>query len=473
MTAAAFFDLDRTLLRGASGPVLSQAMRAVGVLGEKSLPGEDLVYRVFNAIGETRPSMLLARQGARFSAGQAADAVRSAGEKAAEILVGMVEPYALPIISEHKSAGRPVVLATTSPFDLVKPFADLLGLDDVVATRYAVDEEGRYSGSIDGFFVWNNGKLAAVRDWAERNGVDLAASWAYSDSVYDVPLLSAVAHPTVVNPDPRMRIAAAVRRWPVRWLDKPSGVPKLLGLEPAQVLQPFARPELIPYARFDIDGTDGIPRTGGCILVGNHRSYFDPMAMNLVAAAAKRPVRFLGKKEVFDAPIVGQLARAMGGIRVDRGTGSDEPLKAAAAALDAGEMVMLMPQGTIPRGPAFFDPELKGRFGAARLAAMTRVPVIPVGLWGTEHVWPRSAMLPSVLNVTDPPLVSVRVGEPVELKYRSPKTDTERIMASISALLPPEARQPYDPTPEELARTYPRGYKGDPDAELDRRPGTD
>ena len=90
-------------------------------------------------------------------------------------------------------------------------------------------------------------------------------------------------------------------------------------------------------------------------------------------------------------PVVGQLAKAMGGIRVERASGSDEPLRFAAEALEAGQMVALMPQGTIPRGPSFFDPELKGRWGAARLAAMTKAPVVPVGLWGTEKVWPRSS----------------------------------------------------------------------------------
>ena len=73
-------------------------------------------------------------------------------------------------------------------------------------------------------------------------------------------------------------------------------------------------------------------------------------------------------------------------------------------------MVALMPQGTIPRGKAFFDPKLKGRWGAARLAAMTNAPVIPIGLWGTEKVWPRSARFPNVLNVVDPPVVTIRVG---------------------------------------------------------------
>ena len=399
-TPAAFFDLDRTLLRGASGPILTGALRAAGVLSDRTVPGENLLYRLFDAIGENRPSMLLARQGARFSRGQKRADVQRAGELAAELLVPMVCAYATPIIESHREAGRPLVLATTSPYDLVKPFADQIGLDDVIATRYGVDADGSYDGTIDGHFVWGPGKLAAVEEWSDANGIDLAASWAYSDSFFDIPLLERVEHPTVVNPDPRMFVMATLRRWPIRYLDKPPGVPKLLGtVEPAQALLPLARPELIPYARFDISGTDKIPEAGGCIVVANHRSYFDTLVMAVTIARSGRPVRFLGKKEVFDAPVIGQLATALGGIRVERGSGSDEPLRAAAEAVEAGELVALMPQGTIPRGPAFFEPELKGRWGAAKLAALTKAPVVPVGLWGTEHVWPRSSRVPNVLNV--------------------------------------------------------------------------
>ena len=128
----------------------------------------------------------------------------------------------------------------------------------------------------------------------------------------------------------------------------------------------------MPYVRFDIDGVDQIPAAGPAILVANHRSYFDPLAMSVAIAQSGRTVRFLGKKEVFDVPIFGALATAMGGIRVDRGTGSDEPLEAAADALAGGEVVAIMPEGTIPRGAAFFEPELKGRWGAARLAHCRR-----------------------------------------------------------------------------------------------------
>ena len=115
--------------------------------------------------------------------------------------------------------------------------------------------------------------------------------------------------------------------------------------------------------RIELVGVERIPAEGGAIVVANHRSYFDATVMSLLIARAGRNARYLGKKEVFDVPVLGDLALAVGGIRVDRGTGSDDPLDAAIAALKAGEIVTMMPQGTIPRGPAFFDPELSGRRG--------------------------------------------------------------------------------------------------------------
>ncbi len=81
--------------------------------------------------------------------------------------------------------------------------------------------------------------------------------------------------------------------------------------------------------------------------------------------------------------------------------------------------------------------------------------MIPVGLWGTEPVWPRSAKVPNVLNLTNPPTVQVRVGRPVELAYDDIRADTERIMEAIMALLPPEAREAREPTEEELRKSKP------------------
>ena len=455
---AAFFDLDRTLLRGASGPLIGEALVAAGLAPERGVPGQGLLYKVYDLVGETLPSMALARGAVLAVRGWSREAVRDAGKAAAEKLETLVAPYAPGLIDEHHRAGRPVVLATTTPHDLVAPLAERLGFDDIVATRYAEDESGAYTGKLEGEFVWATGKLAAVRRWADAHDVDLRESYAYSDSIYDVPLLSAVGHPHAVNPDPRLAVFATLRRWPVLHLDVPPGVPKLAGVEPADVLKLTATPLLFPYARFDIEGVERIPSDGPVIVVANHRSYFDTAAVGLTVLQAGRAPRFLGKKEVFDAPVIGTLARAMGGIRVDRGTGSGEPLREAARALGAGELVILMPQGTIPRGRAFFEPTLVGKKGAARLAAMTKAPVVPIGLWGTEQVWPRSAKVPNVTNVLHPPTVRVRVGEPLAgLRYEDAAADTETIMAAIAALLPEESRVAREPTDEEIARATPSG----------------
>ncbi len=454
--SAAFFDLDRTILKGASGPLITEALVAAGIVPDRTVPGHGLLYRVFDLIGETLPSIALARGTAIIARGWSRAAVMEAAKDAAERLDTLVAPYARPLLNEHREAGRPVVLATTTPRDLVEAFAERMGFDDVVATRFAEDSDGYYTGGLAGGFVWGLGKLAAVREWAGEQGVDVSSSYAYSDSIFDTPLLSAVGVPHAVNPDPRLLAYALLRRWPVLWLDVPPGVPKLLGLEPFDLVRLGARPALFPYARFDISGTDNIPEQGPAIIAANHRSYFDPAALGVAVLQSGRPLRFLGKKEVFDAPVVGAAAKAMGGIRVDRGahTAADS-LREAKRALQAGELVAIMPQGTIPRGSAFFEPVLEGKSGAARLAATTKAPVVPVGLWGTERVWPRSAKLPNVLNVTNPPEVRVRVGRPVELAYDDPRADTERIMQAIMDLLPAEAREQREPTAEELARAEP------------------
>lgn len=474
MAHAAFFDLDRTILSGASAHVVSRVLRETGVVS-RNIPGESLMYQVFETFGENLPSMVLGRQAVIAMRGHSQEQVRAAARTAAPDLVAMVQPYATQVIDGHRAEGRKVVLATTTPRDLIEPFAELMGFDAVIATSYGVDAEGNYTGELDGQYVWSRGKRDAVASWASAHDVDLAGSYAYSDSVFDEPLLASVGNPFCVNPDWRLRLMAAARRWPVMHMDVPKGVAKVpvVGLEAQQVLMKFARPEVFPYARFQISGTENIPKNGAAIICGNHRSYFDIAAVSLAVAKTGRAVRFLGKKEVFDAPVIGPLASALGGIRVERGTGSDEPLRAATESLIAGDLVALMPQGTIPRGRAFFDPILKGRWGAAKLAAQTRAPIIPIGIWGTEKVWPRNAKLPNITNVTSPPDVIIVVGAPVTLSYTDSDADTQAIMTAISALLPPEGREYREPSEDELRRSLPSNYTGDLNAEDDRRPGTD
>jgi putative phosphoserine phosphatase / 1-acylglycerol-3-phosphate O-acyltransferase len=453
--SAVFIDLDRTLLCHASGQVLNRALIAEGVLPSgRSLPGDTLLYAFNDRFGENLLSMGLVRAAARVAKGWRQDQVQAAGKRAVPDLTELIAPFAPQYLEAFRDDGHRLVLATTTPVDMIAPFAEALGFDDVIATTYET-RDGRYTGRLYEGFVWGTGKLKAVRAWAEDEGMDLADCHACSDSVFDTPLLSSVGSPHAVNPDPGLTLIATARRWPIAHWDRPPGVPSLAGLEPYHLMRPFVRPASFPYARFDIAGVEHIPPTGPVVLAANHRSYFDVAALALVAARIGRPVRFLGKKEMFDAPIVGTLARAIGGIPVDRGSGSDRPLRAAEAALRAGEVVIVLPQGTIPRGEAFFDVELRGKTGTARLAGTTGAPVLPVGLWGTDAVWPRSARVPNITLVTRPPQITIRVGQPVELSRTDAVQDTTAIMSAISALLPEESRVRHQPTAEELARTKP------------------
>jgi putative phosphoserine phosphatase/1-acylglycerol-3-phosphate O-acyltransferase len=474
--SAAIFDLDRTLISGSSSTVFMRHLTEAGIAQIGNNPLIDVAQfalkAVYDIAGESRLLMQPAKLAVRAAVGWNVDGVEAACAEAAKEIVGMVQPFAGPLIEEHRAEGRLLVLASTSPLAFTTALADELGFDAVIGTAWSNDGT-EYTGELDGPFVWGPAKADAVEQWAEENGVRLDRSYAYSDSYFDAPLLDLVGHPVAVNPDTRLAATAAIKGWPTRHLDKSDGVIKVAGREIQEWTRPLMRPELVaPYADITFVDVDKIPSDGPAIIVFNHRSYFDPTVMGLLFAKAGRNLRGLGKKEVFDVPVIGWLMRGMGGVRVERSSGSDEPLQAAAAALEGGEVVMLAPEGTIPRGPAFFDPVLKGRWGAAKLAAQTGVPVIPVGLWGTELVWPRSGRLPN-MNPTNRPAVTAKVGDPVELSRTDPDADTIAIMAALADLLPAEAREQRTPTDEELMRTFPPGYKGDPNAEATRRPGTD
>ena len=245
---AVFVDLDRTLLRGASGPVIDNALRAEGLLdGRPKLPASRFMYGFYDLFGETLPMMALVRSAAHFVKGWPEADFRRAGERAAPILAGMVQPFARGVLEEHKESGHLLVICTTTPADLVIPLAESLGFDDVVATRYA-RSGGTLSGGIDGDFVWGFGKLAAARRYAQNSSVDFSESHAYSDSVYDAPLLRAVGHPHALKPDPRLRALARAARWPIEHWDRPTGVPKIAGVEPYHLLRVVVRPEAFPYA---------------------------------------------------------------------------------------------------------------------------------------------------------------------------------------------------------------------------------
>ncbi|PZG25410.1 1-acyl-sn-glycerol-3-phosphate acyltransferase [Spongiactinospora gelatinilytica] len=160
--------------------------------------------------------------------------------------------------------------------------------------------------------------------------------------------------------------------------------------------------------KLHIEGADHVPRQGGAVLVSNHISYLDFIFAGMGARRSRRLVRFLAKKEVFDHRISGPLMRGMHHIPVDRAAGAGS-YAASLRALKAGEVVGVFAEGTISR--SFTVKEIKN--GAIRMAAATGVPMIPVGLWGTQRLWTKGR--PRNLLQRHVP-ITILVGEPIHPK---------------------------------------------------------
>jgi len=141
-----------------------------------------------------------------------------------EALTDVVEPIvyaeAADLIEEHRNSGRIVVIVSASPEEIVAPLGEYLGVDRVIASRALIDDDGRYTGEM-AFYAYGSNKARAMQDLAAAEGIDLAASYAYSDSATDLPMLEVVGHPVVVNPDRELLRVAREREWEVRRFVRP------------------------------------------------------------------------------------------------------------------------------------------------------------------------------------------------------------------------------------------------------------
>jgi HAD superfamily hydrolase (TIGR01490 family) len=214
--AGAFFDLDKTLMAGSSGMHFGRAAFRSGLVGRRQLlvwGAEQVRFRLRGTTDE-RAVRLLDEVKELLSGVPERDIERLVPELLSSVLP-RVYPQMLEEVYAHQDAGRPTFIVSAAGDGLVALLAQVLGMDGGIGTRYAVDGDGRLTGELDGPFMYGEGKVEAVRRFAAEHDIYLEASWAYSDSVSDLPMLRAVGIPVAVNPDEELARVAQEEGWRV------------------------------------------------------------------------------------------------------------------------------------------------------------------------------------------------------------------------------------------------------------------
>jgi 1-acyl-sn-glycerol-3-phosphate acyltransferase len=188
---------------------------------------------------------------------------------------------------------------------------------------------------------------------------------------------------------------------------------------------------VIPPVKFwfswRLEGLEHIPRSGPAIVCCNHISYLDPLGNAYAIIRAGRRPRFLAKDELFAIPLVGRVLRGAGQIPVDRGRAGDpSPLLAAQAALRAGEVVVIYPEGTVTKNPD--SSPMRAKTGAVRLSLATGVPIVPMASWGSQAVWQKSGK--GSLAFGRP--IWVKAGPPIDLSAHAGELEDRRVLRDLT-----------------------------------------
>src|SRR3954471_3300621 len=212
---AAFFDLDKTLMEGSSAIHFGRAAYRAGMMSRRQLVADLWANIRFRLEGATDEGTAELRQ--RILDGLAGVSVRDLARLGPEVLAGILPRIYSEVLEaayRHQDEGRPAFIVTAASQELAELLARVLVLDGAIGTRSDV-KDGVYTGQPEGPFVYGEGKAVAIREMAERDGVELEESWAYWHSVSDLPMLRVVGHPVVVNPDANLTRIAREERWDI------------------------------------------------------------------------------------------------------------------------------------------------------------------------------------------------------------------------------------------------------------------
>jgi len=214
--SAAFFDLDRTLMEGSSAFQFGRAAYRAGLMGRRQLLADGWANLRFRLRGASDDDTHALRD--RISASVKGIRVRDLDRLGADVLAGIlprIYPQVLAVAHEHQDAGRRVYIVTAASHELAEMLAVVLALDGAIGSQFSAVADGVYTGVPTGLFIYGGAKATAIEELARREHLDLSKSYAYSDSVSDLPMLRTVGHPVAVNPDAALLRIAREEGWDV------------------------------------------------------------------------------------------------------------------------------------------------------------------------------------------------------------------------------------------------------------------
>ena len=199
---AAFFDLDKTVIARASMVAFGRPLYKGGLINRRTVLRALYGQLVYLQLGASEAKLERIRESVlKLTKGWTQSRVQEIVTEALEEIVDpIIYAEAADLIEQHRAEGRFIVLVSASPEEIVVPLGRYLGADATIASRAALDADGRYTGSME-FYAYGEFKAEAMRDLAAREGIDLSESYAYTDSYTDLSMLEAVGHPVAVNPD--------------------------------------------------------------------------------------------------------------------------------------------------------------------------------------------------------------------------------------------------------------------------------
>ncbi len=216
----AFFDLDKTLICENSGSLYMRYRYQRGEIGGLDLLkglGAYLQYKVgvLDIRNWTKNMMV------QFRGQSEAELDREARAWFEESVARTIYPRAIELLRQHEERGHVVAIVSGATKFVVRPVAERLGVRHLLYTRLEV-ENGCFTGRVIEPICFEEGKIYWIQQFIEEQGIDLAKSFFYTDSITDLPLLDLVGHPVAVNPDPLLYRTAVRRRWPIRFFEPPA-----------------------------------------------------------------------------------------------------------------------------------------------------------------------------------------------------------------------------------------------------------